>query len=200
MTENIYKFLHQDVFNYPIIKTSCRADRYNSASISKGLDTIFNSDRVRKFKTSITTCTIPTALTDIQEIEGIQDLLSWITESILEVAVHFKKPNAASVKFTEAWTNRMFENCSNGCHLHRPGIDGVAIFYYEVPLDGASDLVLVKNGKNETDLNTYPKEDQFNIKVNTRDLIIHHRNIPHAMNRHRSKDPRTCLVFNFVLE
>lgn len=200
MTNNIYEFLYQDIFEYPTIKTSCEVNKYNSPSILKGLDDIFNSDRVHKFKFSLTTCNIPTALSDIQRIEGIQNLIDWITESILESAVHFKKTNATSVKFTQVWANRIFKGCSNPCHLHRSRTDGVAIFYYHVPLDNSSDLVLVKNGKDETKLNTYPKEDQFNIKVNTGDLIIHHQSIPHAVSRHGSEDSRTCLVFNFVLE
>jgi len=190
-----YTLLHGDIFPFPTIKT-----HYNKCpDIEEGLNNIFNSERVRKWPLSITTCPIPTALSDILAIPEIDELVVWIKQCILDNTRHLGKPNAKTVMFTHGWTNRSFKGSRNNCHLHASRSDGCAIFYQDVPQPNSSDLVLVRGGKDETPLTSYEKKDCFRIKVATSDLIMHHSSIAHGISRHNNDNPRTCIVFNFVL-
>jgi len=190
-----YTLLHGDIFPFPTIKA-----HYNKGTdIEEGLNNIFNSNRVNRWLLSITSCMIPTALSDILAVPNIDELVYWIKQCILDNAIHFDKPTAKTVTFTQGWANRIFKDGMNNCHLHASRSDGCAIFYQDVPITGASDLVLVRGGKDETPLTSYEKKDCFRIKVATGDLIIHHSSIPHGISKHKSDNPRTCIVFNFKL-
>lgn len=190
-----YTLLHGDIFTFPTIKTN-----YNKIpNINAGLDAIFSSDRVRKWDLFMTTCDIPTALADILAIPEIDDLVIWIKQCILDNAIHLGNPNAKTVTFIDGWTNRFFKGSHGNCHLHSSKSNGCAIFYQDVPQPNSSDLVLVRGGKDETPLNSYEKKDCFRINVATSDLIIHHTSIPHGISRHKNNNPRTCIIFNFVL-
>jgi hypothetical protein len=190
-----YELLHGDVFTFATIKT-----HYNiTPNIEQGLDEIFNSDRVNRWPTSITSCMTATGFSDLLAIPNIDDLVSWVKQCILDNVIHLGSPNATKVTFVQGWTNRSFKGSMNNCHLHSPVSTGCAIFYQNVPQPSPSDLVLVKNGKDETPLTSYEKKDCFRIKVKTGDLVIHHSSIPHGISKHKNANPRTCIVFNFKL-
>jgi len=194
-----YELLHSDIFNYPIIRTKCTNIDYQSSSIEDGLNNIFNGNRVIKWSTSLTTCSIPSSLQDLLSMESMAPLINWIKQSILTTSLYFDVPNPQSVKFIRGWTNRSFEGNQNNCHLHSSLAHGVAVFYQRVPEPDASQLVLIKNGGSEIPLSYYPESDCFYIKVKSGDLIIHHPKIPHAISLHKNPNPRTCLVFDFVM-
>jgi len=190
-----YTLLHGDIFPFPTIKT-----HYNKCpDIEEGLNNIFNSKYVYKKPLSITSCEAPEALLNILAIPNIDELICWIKQCILDNATHFSKPDAKTVIFINGWTNRFFKGNMCNCHFHHPDSDGCAIFYKDVPITDASDLVLVRGGKDETPLTSYEKKDCFRIKVKTGDLIIHHSSIPHGISKHKNDNPRTCIVFNFKL-
>ena len=190
-----YTLLHGDIFPFPTIKT-----HYNKCpAIEEGLNNIFNSKDVYRKPLSITSCEAPGALLNILAIPNIDELIYWIKQCILDNATHFNKPNAKTVILTNGWANRLFKGFTYNCHFHHPDSDGCVIFYQDVPIIEASDLVLVRGGNDETPLTSYEKKDCFRIKVKTGDLIIHHSSIPHGISKHKSDNPRTCIIFNFKL-
>ena len=193
------ELLYGDVFDFPVVKLICSHEIYSNPTIAVGLDTIFSSNRVKKNQLSWSTCPISGSLNDIQNIPNISPLLSWISASILKNRTSFGNPDARTVTFTRGWTNRMFKGCANQCHTHAAPADGVAVFYHSVPDTDSSNLVLIKNGQDETPINMYPEEDCYYLEVKTGDLVIHHRSIPHAVSRHNNDEPRTCIVLNFAL-
>ena len=202
-----YTLLYADVFGFPTIKLKCESVDYTNPELAAGLDALFASDKVWKHPNALATVPMLTSLVALPHapdvinlaIPGMEELITWITNTILKHAVYLNKPDATSVTITDSWANRVFRDFTFPCHIHREGTDGMAIFYHTVPLDNPSELVLIKNGTEMSLLSKYAKEDCFNIKVATGDLIIHHQSIPHAISRHNSDDPRTCLVFNFKL-
>lgn len=194
-----YELLYQDTFSYPIIKTKCTKIDYQSPCIEDGLNNIFNSDKVVKWSTSLTTCCVPSSLQDLLTVDAMAPLINWIKQSILSTSPYFNILNPQSVKFIRGWANRSFKGNQNNCHLHSNLAHGVAVFYQRVPEPDASQLVLIKNGGSEIPLSHYPESDCFYIKVKSGDLVIHHPKIPHAISLHKNSNPRTCLVFDFVM-
>jgi len=190
-----YTLLHGDIFPFPTIKT-----HYNKCpDIEEGLTNIFNSKDIYRKPLSISSCEAPNALLNILAIPNIDELIYWIKQCILDNAIHFDKPNAKTIKFTNGWVNRFFKGFMYNCHFHHPDSDGCAIFYQNVPQPNSSDLVLVRGGNDETPLTSYEKKNCFRIKVATGDLIMHHSSIPHGISKHNNDDPRTCIIFNFKL-
>lgn len=129
---------------------------------------------------------------------SIKPLLDWVSSRIVLAGKHLPT-TGTNFKFTRAWTNRMFNECEGKCHIHNSKLSGVAIFYLDVP-SGSSDLVFIKDGRDGTVCADYDDINRKHISPMEGMLVIHPPKIPHAITKHASEKPRTCLIFEFVYE
>ena len=129
--------------------------------------------------------------------EETHNLAHWIISQILSID-EYKSKNSVLFDFTRHWANRIYSGCSGLCHTHTSTVDGVAIFYLDVPQDG-SELVVINNGTDDSNYLDYDSSDRNHIKVESGTLLIHKPNVPHAVSIHNSTDSRTCLIFEFII-
>lgn len=132
------------------------------------------------------------------------ELYEWI-KNTLHVAAnemgvpHNKEKNR--LIFKKQWGNRIYKGSSGKAHSH-DGCHITCIFYYEVPKK-SSKLVLI-NEKIQ-DILYIPVEDLNPRKTETITptpgmLVCHDPLLPHAVSTHGSKLPRTCFVFDVIIE
>ena len=131
---------------------------------------------------------------DIVNMPGASKLVDWITERLLVA-----NPKATGVTYTKSWCNKMMKHSEGLVHAHyNPELskqpDFVAIFYYQVPEDGAN-LLFVDGGEFNTHYYEYDESKITTIYSRTGRLVIHSPKIPHAVSVHNSDIPRICLVF-----
>lgn len=166
----------QKLFDLPLVKNRTRGGQYDSA-LGESLSTVGNQ------------------YSDIVNMNGTQELVKWITQSILKT-----NPKAKEIMYARTWANRMFKGSQGYCHAHihtdftGPKVDFVAIFYLNVPENG-SNLVFVKDGLFNTFYTDYPPEQIHVCESKTGELIIHSPFALHAVTLHNNDEPRECLVF-----
>lgn len=136
--------------------------------------------------------------THLLERPQFQPLLEWTKSRILLAGKHLPT-NGTDLKFTKAWTNKMFDGYEVKCHVHDLHLDGVAIFYIDVP-PGSADLVFIKDGADGTLCSDYDAVDCKHVSPMEGMLIVHPTNMPHAVSKHNTDEPRTCLILEFVYE
>jgi hypothetical protein len=73
--------------------------------------------------------------------------------------------------------------------------DAVAIFYVDVP-QGSSNLVFIRNGKDDTYIDDYVESDRYYLKPIEGELVIHSPETWHAVSVHNSDLPRNVFVFD----
>jgi len=189
------------VFDYNIIKHKVPSHLYSSKILESDVDKLFNLDfivqngnrSVEKFGKGYSTCDFGSDL--ILNLGDISPLFEYISYFIIEnFSLGSKKEK---ILYTRIWSNKIYRDCSGRCHTHGGINDGSAIFYYKCP-DNSSDLIILKN-KIDGLVKDEHKNISKHIKVESGDLIIHDKNVPHAISKHMNDDPRICFVFDFKL-
>lgn len=133
-------------------------------------------------------------------------LLNWFKEKVIEVGPHLGFTNFKSVDLTIDWMNVMYRNAYGNCHTHDDDseLDSikkiVAVFYLKAPNNSAK-LLGIKNIRDYSargiDPFTLPQDEIVEIEVQTGDLLLHRVEMPHAVGRHLTDEPRLCLVMEF---
>ena len=132
----------------------------------------------------------------VVNIEEMMPLIQWITDMVLD---RMGKSINDSVGYRRIWINKMFMGCSGACHVHDyPNIDGVAIFFLNVPKNDSGELIILKHIVDE-ELSKKHKSICKTINVKSGDLIIHSKDTPHAVSEHKNEEPRICLVLEFFM-
>jgi hypothetical protein len=187
------------VFGEKIFSSHCTDENlYKNETLSNSIETIYKGSDINHSVEEQKGNALTTIGTEINllELPGMKDLVNWMLSQVELVAKELGILNTQCY-IGRLWSNRMFKGCESLCHLHMvPNINGVGIFYYQVPKDSAQ-LVLINGGIPGTEFHHYPKNKQHYIKPVEGQLIIHPPNIPHAVSTHNSDDPRTCFVFEF---
>jgi hypothetical protein len=134
-------------------------------------------------------------------------LLVWIKQKVLQIAPEFGF-DSHSAELTINWMNIMYKNSFGNCHTHDDENDPdtvqkvVVIFYLQAPKDSAS-LLVIKKTRDYSTMGvspfTIPQNEIYSVPVTTGDLIIHKVDLPHAIDKHLSTEPRLCLVMEFQL-
>ena len=189
-----------NVFNYNIIKHKVPLYLYNKKSLREDVDGIFESEYIQKngFQSSerigkaYSTCGL--GIEHITNLSDIKPLLNHISLFILNNFYKEKELNS-KILYTRMWSNKMYKGCEGTCHTHNGDNDGTAIFYFNVPKNG-SKLILFKYDIGKS-LNSDFKHISYSLKVNTGDLIIHGKNVPHSVSKHMNDEPRICFIFDF---
>jgi hypothetical protein len=148
------------------------------------------------------------------DLPGAGNLKEWIEKTILEHK-YLIAPEVLGneVQFKRSWSNRMFKGDFGKCHKHTKldlylrentnfsetdfRADAVAIFYADVP-ENSSNLVFIKDGKENTLIDDYPKEQQHWLQPIQGELVIHSPEVWHAVSVHKSDLPRNVFVFDVI--
>jgi hypothetical protein len=192
------------IFEYDSFHFFCNNNLvYQNTKLQSNIDTLLNLplvvNRTKGGKYDSVCGTVLTSVgneeSDIVYMPGAEDLVTWITEKILETS-----PTAKSLEYKRSWVNKMFKYSQGLVHAHvhpdykLPPVDFVAIFYLQVPEHG-SDLIFVRDGEFNTLYLDYTETDRVHIKCSTGDLVVHSPYAYHAVSQHNSTIPRICLVF-----
>ena len=190
----------QTIFGHKIFLSRCTDESiYKNKTLSDSIEMVYE---IPDIKNKVDRSQIGHALTSVgldmhlANLPGMERLMEWIGTQLRLVA-DAKGINKPRFLMPRSWTNRMFKDCEGRCHTHLMQADGVAIFYYQVPKNSA-ELVLIDGGVNGSEHHSYPGNKKHFIVPSEGQLIIHPPDVPHAVSRHNSDDPRTCFIFEFM--
>lgn len=186
-------------FDYVLYKSTCEESIYKNAALLESVNTILmqNSNVNNPSERQGAAISSVGSEFNILHLNQTHELANWIISQILDID-EYKSKGSITIDFIRHWANRIYKGCSGLCHTHTDHVDGVAIFYLDVP-DNSSDLVIIRNGKEDSNYIDYSDNDKIHIPVSSGTLLIHKPDVPHAVSIHNSKDPRTCLIFEFVI-
>ena len=187
-------------FDYTLYRSHCNEDLYRDPNLISAIDNLL--------KTTYANSTTPSERIgeavstvgsdfNILHLPETHRLAEWIISQILSID-EFNSKNSNTFDFTRHWANRIYKDCNGLCHTHPKNADAVAIFYLDVP-PNSSDLVVINNGKENSNYLEYDEKDRHHIGVKNGTLVIHKPDVPHAVSIHNSNDPRTCLIFEFKI-
>ena len=138
--------------------------------------------------------TVGNDYSDLTTLPGAHKLIDWVTSKLCETY------SCSDIEYKKTWCNKMFKKSEGLVHAHyHPAVtqippDFVAIFYVQVPDDGAK-LIFVEDGEFNTHYYEYDDSKLNFHKVESGDLVIHSPFVSHAVSVHQSETPRICLVF-----
>lgn len=189
-------------FNYELYRAQCDELIYKDTALNQAVNLLLSTveakdtDPEERQGSAVSTVGAEHNLLHYSETHN---LANWVISQIMDID-EFKSKNSNTFDFTRHWANRIYKDCSGLCHTHtgNPDPDAVAIFYLDVPND-SSDLVVINNGKENSNYLDYDEEDRHHINVQSGTLIIHKPDVPHAVSIHNSTEPRTCLIFEFKI-
>lgn len=187
-------------FDYTLYKSQCDSSVYEDNDLLLAIDELLSSEHAKRTDPSERQGTALSTVGsefNVLHMSQTHNLISWIISQIMTIE-EYKSKNSNAFDFTRHWANRIFKDCSGLCHTHPSNADGVAIFYLNVP-DNGSELVIIDKGNEHSKYLDYTTEQRHHINVNSGTLIIHKPNVPHAVSIHNSEDPRTCLIFEFII-
>jgi hypothetical protein len=206
------------VFNHYIFKCQCEDEWiYKNEELTKSVNQMFEFATVKNRDRSdngdshkgagLTTVGQPYGIIDLP---GSDNLKEWLTEQFLLAQGPLKK-HGTSVNFKRSWANRLFLGGQGMCHNHTrldnymnsltkynhedfcP--DAVGILYVDVP-ENSSNLVFVRDGKEDTYLHDYEENDKYYLQPREGELVIHSPEMWHAVSIHKSDLPRNVFVFD----
>ena len=187
------------IFEHEIIKCKISKYLYESLRLKKSIDEVFNLEQVLNAsgiqeQNGKIVSTIGLGSEYVINLQDIFPLLTFISSIILKV-IYGDENTSQKIYYRRMWMNKMYKDCSVKCHDHLGMSDGTAIFYYEVPVDGG-ELIILKNSIDE-DISSEHDDIAHYMKVETGDLIIHRCDVPHAISKHMSNNPRISFIFDF---
>lgn len=211
----------ETVFGKPLIRIQCEDDSlYHDEDLIKSVNHVFNmssvENRLRRESgdshkgSGLTTVGQP--YLDLIHLPGASRLTSWVTEQLISVHKILQvDKEVKSVYYKRSWANRLLLGGQGMCHNHvkldtymeemtnytnenfKP--DAVGIFYVDVP-EGSSDLVFIRNGRDDTYIDDYDICDTYFLKPKQGELVIHTPEVWHAVSVHKSTLPRNVFVFD----
>ena len=192
--KNLFKFYCED------------KSLYKDSKFIQDLERLFEDAVVdkRAIGDVITTVINEQSIEQFYKINNFFKLYSWISKQILTVSDSLgfvESNNTVKVNIERIWANKMFKGSSGQCHIHqlKNKHSGIAVFYVDAPENSAK-LVVIPNGKQETKIEEYKKEECEYIDVMSGNLIVHPSTLPHAVSTHNSDKPRICIVIEFYYE
>ena len=187
-------------FDYKLYKSQCDESIYKDANLTSAIDKLLKTTHAKNTTPSERIGdAVSTVGSDfnILHLAETHTLAEWVISQIMDID-EYKSKNSNTFDFTRHWANQIYKDCNGLCHTHPKEADAVAIFYLDVP-PGGSDLVIINNGKENSNYLDYDEKDRHHINVESGTLIIHKPDVPHAVSIHNSTDPRTCLIFEFKI-
>lgn len=187
------------IFDFFISRHKVPKSLFSSKLLENDIEELFNSDFILKFGNNspekngkgYSTCGFDSRL--ITSLSDIDPLFQYISKFVLK----YHNSENKKILYTRIWANKIFKNCSGKCHVHNGENDGTAIFYYKCPINGSKLIVLSENIEGLV-LDEH-KDISFYLEVETGDLVLHDKNVPHAISKHMSDEPRICFIFDYKL-
>lgn len=210
----------ENIFGYPVVRVKCEdeslwrnslleqsiEESYRTKSVVKRTHVEGKDSYIGKGFTSVG------QWFQLVDLPGATDLREWIEKTLIEnKSVIGLAHKGDTIHFKRSWSNRMFKGDFGKCHKHTKldlymrensdfsetdfRADAVAIFYADVP-EGSSNLVFIKDGKENTLIDEYPKEQQHWLQPIQGELVIHSPEVWHAVSVHNSDLPRNVFVFD----
>lgn len=210
----------ENIFGYPIIRIQCEdeslwrnplfeqsiEESYVTSSVLKRTPIEGKDSHVGRGLTSVG------QWFQLVDLPGSSDFREWIEQKFIEskplIGLEHK---GNTIRFKRSWSNRMFKGDYGKCHKHTKldlymkentnfsevdfRADAVGIFYADVP-EGSSNLVFIEDGRENTLIDEYPKEQQHWLQPVQGELIIHSPEVWHAVSVHNSDLPRNVFVFD----
>ena len=137
----------------------------------------------------------------VRTLGGYYPLMSCLYPYFLN-ARRFITKKQGMMTFGRSWVNYMYKGCSGVSHTHNGHLslyaEMVGIFYLSVP-PGSGDLVIL-----ETDIqNLTPDEviqgGKIHIPPQPYSLIIHGKDVNHAISEHGSEEERICIIVEALI-
>lgn len=189
------------IFDYDIIKHEVPVHLYDDDLLKEDVFNTFSKKEILEKRNkpketsgkSYSTCKLGNHY--VTNLKNINPLLDYISQIILKKFYNGIKDK--KIDYHGIWMNKMYKNCSVICHTHDRNSDGTAIFYFNVPKNGSKLIILKDNIQSA--VTEKHKDICHYLEVKSGDLIIHQNDLPHAVSKHMSNDPRICFVFDFGL-
>ena len=137
------------------------------------------------------------------KINRIDSLLNFLKQTGLMYAHLFTDEPIKDLEFHTMWINLSFEGCEIKNHYDRYDDTDkkslIILFYPKSPANG-SNLVFIHNSKYGEWSSDREDKDLVKINIEEGNIIIFDNHVLHAIDKHKSVDPRMCLAteFNFV--
>lgn len=149
-------------------------------------------------------CTTDLNLTQNKDkIDQLQPLLKFLQNVGLEYLHLFTDKTIKRLTFDNTWMNLTFEGCEIKNHYDRyedTTFKSLIILFYPRAPEGSSNLVFIHNSKYGQWASECLETDMVKIAVEEGNIIIFDNSILHAVDIHRSAEPRMCIAAEFKLE
>jgi hypothetical protein len=139
----------------------------------------------------------------ISRLPQMEELLEYIKKCIQDT-----NPDAGTkeIVMDRVWANRNYKNSSVRVHRHGNHLDGVCMFYIDVPDSDSGNLVVVNEvydpsiAVNKKTLPEYNEDDKVYISINTGDVVLHSQKVYHGVSEYKSDNPRTTIIFDYYFK
>jgi hypothetical protein len=137
------------------------------------------------------------------KIDQLQPLLNFLKQIGLKYSYLFSDKTIKDLIFDNTWMNLTFEGCEIKNHYDKyqdtVSKSLIILFYPKTPL-GGSNLVFIHNSKYGQWVSECSETDLVRIEIEEGNIIIFDNSILHAIDAHRSSEPRMCIATEFKLE
>jgi hypothetical protein len=149
-------------------------------------------------------CTTDLHLTmDADKINRLRPLLNSLQQTSLEYAYLFADKTVKDLKFDNSWMNLTFEGCEIRNHFDKfESTDFkslITLFYPKAP-PGGSNIVFIHNSKYGDWASDCLEADMVKIAIEEGHIIIFDNSILHAIDTHKSSEPKMCIAAEFKLD
>ena len=138
------------------------------------------------------------------KINRLNPLFNFLQQTGLTYSYLFTEHLIKDLKFDNSWMNLTFEGCEIQNHYDKYEDTNfkslIILFYPKVP-KGGSNLVFIHNSKYGQWVSDCLEADVVKIAIEEGNIIIFDNSILHAIDAHKSIEPRMCIAveFNIVL-
>jgi hypothetical protein len=134
------------------------------------------------------------------KINAIQPLINFLQKIGLKYSYLFTDNLVDNLKFNNSWINLTFEGCEIKNHYDKyENTDFkslITLFYPKVP-PRSSNLVFIHNSKYGQWASNCEEINTVKIEIEQGNIIIFDNTILHAVDAHKSSEPRLCIAVEF---
>ena len=148
-------------------------------------------------------CTTDLSIIDEDKINRLQPLLNFLQQTGVTYSYLFTDKIVKNLKFDNSWMNLTFEGCEIKNHYDKYDDTVfkslIILFYPKAPV-GGSNLVFIHNSKYGQWASDCSETDIVKLTIEEGNIIIFDNSILHAVDIHKTSEPRMCIATEFILE
>ena len=149
-------------------------------------------------------CTTDLHLTmDKDKIDQLQPLLNYLKQTSLKYSHLFTDNPVKDLKFDNCWMNLTFEGCEIRNHYDKfesTDFKSLIILFYPKAPEGGSNLVFMHDSEYGDWASDCAETDMVKIAIEEGHIIIFDNSILHAIDTHKSTEPKLCIAAEFKLD